>query len=88
MSIIVLQEKEKTVLQPKPKEGERMWKCELCKKEFDDETMAIEVRFGYVDSEQIKKDRGQYAAFTTENAWAPLCDDCAVAYIKGEKASP
>lgn len=33
-----------------------MWKCELCKKEFDDETIAIEVRFGYVDSEELAKE--------------------------------
>ncbi|MBI5188439.1 MAG: hypothetical protein HZA07_05135 [Nitrospirae bacterium] len=47
--------------------------------------MAVEVKFGYVDSEDAAKDGDQYMAFNTENAWAPLCDDCAIAYIKGEK---
>ena len=62
-----------------------MWKCELCGKEFDDETSAIEVRFGYVDSEEAIKRKNQYDAFHTENAFAPLCEDCAITYIKGEK---
>ncbi|MEK7846947.1 MAG: hypothetical protein AAB257_08300 [Nitrospinota bacterium] len=62
-----------------------MWKCEACKKDFSGETMAVEVRFGYIDDEMAKKDGDTYMAFTTENAWAPLCDDCAIAYIKGEK---
>ncbi|MBI4722640.1 MAG: hypothetical protein HY769_06555 [Candidatus Stahlbacteria bacterium] len=62
-----------------------MWKCEICHKEFDDEITAIEVRFGYVDSEKVPKDGDQYMAFYTKNAWAPLCDDCAIAYIKGEE---
>ncbi|MBI4378004.1 MAG: hypothetical protein HY578_02790 [Nitrospinae bacterium] len=47
--------------------------------------MAVEVRFGYVDCEEAVKEGDQYMAFATENAWAPLCDDCAIAYIKGEK---
>lgn len=64
-----------------------MWKCESCGKKFSEETTAVEVRFGYVDSEQVVKDKDQYRAFNTENAWAPLCDDCAIAYIKGEKIS-
>lgn len=60
-----------------------MWKCEMCKKKFSDKTMAVEVRFGYVDKDEVKKEgNDQYDAFYTENAWAPLCDDCAVAYIK------
>jgi hypothetical protein len=29
-----------------------MWKCERCNNIFDDKTTAIEVRFGYVDSEE------------------------------------
>lgn len=62
-----------------------MWKCEACSKEFDDKTAAVEVRFGYVDSEEAAKSKDQYMAFNTENAWAPLCNDCAIAYIKGEK---
>ena len=61
-----------------------MWKCEICKKEFDEKTIAVEVKFGYVDGKIAAKD-GQYMAFSTENSWAPLCDDCAIAYIKGEK---
>jgi len=62
-----------------------MWKCESCGKKFNEKTTAIEVRFGYVDSDKVSKDGDQYMAFYTENAWAPLCDDCAIAYIKGEK---
>lgn len=62
-----------------------MWKCEMCKQKFNDETMAVEVKFGYVDSEDAAKDGDQYMAFNTESAWAPLCDDCAIAYIKGEE---
>ena len=60
-----------------------MWKCEACRKEFDDKTTAVEVRFGYVDSEEASKSKDQYMAFNTENAWAPLCDYCAIKYIKG-----
>ncbi|PIU83683.1 MAG: hypothetical protein COS68_02745 [Elusimicrobia bacterium CG06_land_8_20_14_3_00_38_11] len=60
-----------------------MWKCEKCGEKFDDETMAVDVRFGYVDEDEAKKEgNDQYDAFETENAWAPLCDDCAVKYIK------
>lgn len=62
-----------------------MWKCEMCKQKFDEEIMAIEIRFGYVDSEDVAKGKDQYMAFNTENAWAPLCDDCAIAYIRDEK---
>ncbi len=62
-----------------------MWKCELCQKEFDDETMAVEVRFGYVDSEEAAERGDQYDAFYPESGFAPLCDDCAVAHIKGEE---
>jgi ribosome-binding protein aMBF1 (putative translation factor) len=62
-----------------------MWKCELCGKEFNDETMAVEVRFGYVDSEESINKGNQYDGFFTESAIAPICDDCAITYIKGEK---
>lgn len=62
-----------------------MWKCELCGKEFDAETVAVEVRFGYVDTEKAAENGDQYMAFSTENAWAPLCEDCAIAYIKGQE---
>ena len=62
-----------------------MWRCESCSKEFDDEITAIEVKFGYIDSEEVAKSKDQYMAFNTENAWAPLCDECAISYIKGEK---
>jgi hypothetical protein len=61
-----------------------MWKCEACRKKFDDETTAVEVRFGGVDSKEIRKRGNQYDAFYTKSAWAPLCDDCAIAYIRGE----
>lgn len=62
-----------------------MWKCDLCGKEFDDEVIAIEVRFGYVDCEEVIERGNQYDAFHTESAIAPLCEDCAISYIKGEK---
>lgn len=61
-----------------------MWKCEVCKKEFNDKTTAIEVRFGYVDNEASERGN-QYDAFYTDNSIAPLCDDCAIAYIRGEE---
>lgn len=61
-----------------------MWKCESCNRKFNDKTFAVEVRFGLIDSEEAKKIKDQYMAFNTENAWAPLCDDCAISYIKGE----
>ena len=62
-----------------------MWKCERCGKKFGEGTMAVEVRFGYVDSEEVAKSKDQYMAFNTDTAWAPLCDECATAYIKGGK---
>ena len=61
-----------------------MWKCEACRKKFDDEITAIEVRFGGIDSKEIRKGEDQYDAFYTKSAWTPLCDDCAIAYIRGE----
>ena len=61
-----------------------MWKCEICGSEFDDETTAIEVKFGYVDSERVI-DGDQYMAFCPDCGYAPLCDECAIAYIKGKK---
>jgi hypothetical protein len=62
-----------------------MWRCESCNKKFDEKAAAIEVRFGYIDIEEAAKSNDQYMAFNTENAWAPLCDECAISYIKGEK---
>jgi len=59
-----------------------MWKCERCGKKFKDNVLALDVRFGYVDSEKAKERGNQYDAFYTENAWGPLCDDCAIEYIK------
>ncbi len=32
-----------------------MWKCESCHKEFEDKTMALEVKFGYVNEDDAKK---------------------------------
>jgi len=62
-----------------------MWKGEKCMKEFyEDNITAVEVRFGYVDSKEALENKDQYMAFYTENAWDPLCDECAIAYIKGE----
>lgn len=52
-----------------------MWKCEACEKNFSDDTMAVEVRFGYVDSEDTASDKDQYMVFNAENAWAPLCKE-------------
>jgi hypothetical protein len=61
-----------------------MWRCELCRKEFNESVMAVEVKFGFVDCKKAAKEKDQYMAFNTENSWAPLCDDCAISYIKGE----
>ena len=61
-----------------------MWKCEACGKKFNNEITSIEIRFGKVDSREAKEKKNQHDAFYTENAWAPLCDNCAIAYIKGE----
>jgi len=62
-----------------------MWKCEACHKEFDAKTMALEVKFGYVDSDEAKKYDDQYMAFQPEQGWSPLCNSCAIGYItKGE----
>ncbi|MBI4824122.1 MAG: hypothetical protein HY805_07850 [Nitrospirae bacterium] len=62
-----------------------MWKCELCRKEFNYDTMAIDLRFGYVDSEEVKSGTDPYDAFATEEGIGPICNDCAIAYIRGEK---
>lgn len=59
-----------------------MWKCEKCNEEFENETMALDVRFGFVDEEEAKEKDKQYLAFYTEQGWGPLCDDCAIEYIK------
>jgi hypothetical protein len=47
--------------------------------------MAIDLRFGYVDPEEIKNGTEPYNAFATEEAIGTICDDCAIAYIKGEE---
>lgn len=62
-----------------------MWKCKLCQRECDDETLAVEVRFGYVDSEEAAERGDQYDAFYPDSGFAPLCYDCAVAYINGDE---
>lgn len=59
-----------------------MWKCEKCSKKFKENVMAVDVRFGYVDSEEAKERKDQYNAFQTEQSWGPLCDNCAIEYIK------
>ena len=65
-----------------------MWKCEMCKNEFNDDIIAIEVKFGYIDSDLADKMHDQYFAFNSESSWAPLCDNCAVKFIKGENIEP
>ncbi len=62
-----------------------MWNCELCKKVFNEDTMAIELKFGYIDGKEAREKGDQYNAFYTEEAIGPICDGCAIAYIKGEK---
>jgi hypothetical protein len=62
-----------------------MWRCESCNKKYSEKTSAIEVRFGYIDSEEAAKSENQYMAFNTDASWAPLCNECAIAYIRGEK---
>lgn len=32
-----------------------MWKCEKCSKKFKDNVMAVNARFGFVDSEEAKE---------------------------------
>lgn len=64
-----------------------MWKCELCRKEFEDDKMAIDLRFGYVDSKEIKIGFDPYNAFMAEEGIGPICDDCAIAYIRSEKVN-
>lgn len=59
-----------------------MWKCELCRKEFGEDIMAIELKFGYMDN---KKHEKQYDDFYTEEAIGPICNNCAIAYIKGNE---
>jgi len=61
-----------------------MWKCELCGKKAPDTKMAIELKFGYVDSDLAKHEKDQWWAFCTEEGLGPICDDCAIGYIKGE----
>jgi hypothetical protein len=57
--------------------------CESCRRWFSDETPAIEVRFGRVDEDE-QFEGPSYDAFCTESAYAPVCDDCAVALIRGD----
>ncbi len=62
-----------------------MWWCEGCKREFDQDRMAVEVRFGYVDPPDADRpEEDQWERFTTDSSYAPLCDDCAIAYIRGD----
>ena len=56
------------------------WKCEKCGKEYNNDVMAIDVRFGYVDKSADPQD--QYASFDAESVWCPLCNRCAIEYIK------
>jgi len=46
----------------------REWKCD---KEYNNDVMAIDARFGYVDKNAIPQD--QYASFETENGRGTLC---------------
>jgi len=62
-----------------------MWECELCHKKLRDKVMAIELKFGYVDSKEAKEKGNQYDTFYPEEGIGPVCDDCAIDYIKGEK---
>ena len=59
-----------------------MWKCEKCGKKFKKDVMAVDVRFGYIDEDEVKNTDSQYDAFYTDSAWGPLCDECAINYIK------
>ncbi len=39
-----------------------MWRCEICRKDFSDSRMAIELRFGYIDGAEAKgknQDKGK-----------------------------
>jgi len=57
-----------------------MWKCGKCGKKYKNDVAAVDVRFGYVGEDADPED--QYASFETDNGWGPLCDKCAVEYIK------
>jgi hypothetical protein len=61
-----------------------MWLCTLCNKEFEDDILAVELRLGYVDEEEIKEGKLPYDAFYPRSGVAPICDDCAIAYLKGK----
>jgi len=58
-----------------------MWVCQICHKEMKDDEMGIELRFGYVDP-TLNID--PHEAFVAEEEIGPVCDDCAIKYIKGE----
>lgn len=59
--------------------------CEGCKREFEEERMAVEVRFGYVDPPEADDAASfQWERFTTDSSYAPLCEDCAIACIPGD----
>lgn len=60
-----------------------MWKCELCNKEFRDDILAVEVRFGYMAKDKITG-TDPYQLFCPESGIAPICDDCAISYLRGE----
>lgn len=61
-----------------------MWKCHFCRKSYDDSKMAIELRFGFIDSEAVKEEEDYWHNFYPEDGILPVCDDCAISYIKGE----
>jgi len=52
-----------------------MWKCEKCKKKFGNDTMAVDVRFGYVAEEEAKESKSQDIIFYTAQGFGPLCDE-------------
>ncbi|MDO8734878.1 MAG: hypothetical protein Q7K21_06940 [Elusimicrobiota bacterium] len=60
-------------------------KIELSSRTISDviEKHTINFMIDYFGEDKAKKEgNDQYDAFCTENAWAPLCDNCAVEYIK------
>ncbi|MEM2914973.1 MAG: hypothetical protein QXH91_06210 [Candidatus Bathyarchaeia archaeon] len=40
-----------------------MWRCEMCNEEFEDEMIAVEVRFGYVNSQESLTDERSIYGF-------------------------
>jgi len=61
-----------------------VWSCALCSKEYENDVLAVELRLGYVDEEGISEGELPYDAFYPETGVAPICNECAIAYLEGK----